>query len=766
MLKKCHSERPDPERSEGEGTRGISIGDASGFALSMTLYFLFFISFAYAKEMKKPEPRLHFKAVRHSQDLATNLITLEGHVEVRYENNLLEAGKVVIDKNKNMAVATDNVRLYIPSEFTEIKAHEIHFNYKDRTGVFISAHVKSGYTRLVGKKIFKLGEKQYEMRNGFFSTCDVKEGESCPWKIWSHRTKVTLGDYATATHPVFLAEGFPIFYSPFIFFPVKKERQSGLLLPDFGVSDVSGFRLKNMLFLALGRSHDVTLGLEYLSKRGLKPDLEYRYVIDDRSSGMLNAYFIRDREFFGDFGKRDRFAVDYNHKLYFYPNFFNKADIQLISDRDYVKDFDLDVGGREDPGLEAKLLQGYNLENISFNLEGIIYQDLLSPFPRDSNQGITHKLPEFKVVVHHTRYFGLPFLFGSDLSYVNFRNEGDDFIDKNGDQIYNEGVDELKRAQRLDVFPRISWPVTVKPYFEWIPVLGFQETHWWIPTGDRNKNRQMLDILQTLKTNIGRIFHIGGKKIQKIKHIIEPSVSYHYLPFIRIDRGLPDFDGIDTIKNTNLIGWSLQNRLVFKGIDGTTPYYFDGLRLAASQNFNMIEQRKEDEPRRPFSSVSTVLSSQLSHFILSMEADLPVYGDRRLSRLSNQIQYQDPFLNSYRINYTFTDPAEQNSIGALIDLNFIKVLKLKFLLNYSFDRDIFLEKVYKAIYYPTSKCWALNMTFSDALDKGFSFNVGVNLLFGDNLLSFAGLKQEGELKRLRLFPKNEIDPTLTNAAPY
>ena len=58
------------------------------------------------------------------------------------------------------------------------------------------------------------------------------------------------------------------------------------------------------------------------------------------------------------------------------------------------------------------------------------------------------------------------------------------------------------------------------------------------------------------------------------------------------------------------------------------------------------------------------------------------------------------------------------------------------------------------------------MTFSDALDKGFSFNVGVNLLFGDNLLSFAGLKQEGELKRLRLFPKNEIDPTLTNAAPY
>lgn len=721
-------------------------------------------SLGYPETKKEEAPRLYFKAVKHSQDLATNLVTLEGHVEVRYQNSLLEAGKVIVDKNKNTVVATDNVRLSIPSELTDIKAHEIYFDYVHRTGEFTNAHVKSGYTRLIGKKIFKVGEKKYEMHNGSYTTCDIKEGESCPWKIWSHRAKVTIGEYATATHPIFTVVGFPVFYSPFIFFPVKKERQSGVLMPDFGISDVSGFRLKNSLFLALGRSHDATVAVEYLSKRGIKPELEYRYILDNLSQGKLNVYFLRDRAFFSDFGRRDRYAADYTHQIYFFPNFYNKADIQFVSDDDYVKDFDLDIGGREDAGLEAKLLQGWGLENVSFNVEGVIYEDLLSPFPKDSNQDITHKLPEFRTVLHQTDYFGLPFLFGGDLSYVNFRNEGDDFIDKNGNQIYNEGIDELKRAQRLDLFPKISRPVSVKPYFEWVPSAGFRETHWWIPEGDFNKNRMMFETVQTLRTNFGRVFHVDGKKILKIKHLIEPSASYQYSPFIKIDDELPKFDGVDEIRTSNSVSYGLQNRLIFKGLDGKIPYYFDGLRLEASQSFNILEQKRKEESKRPFSPVRAVLSSEVGRLRLSTEADFPVYGETRLSRLSNQLQYHDPFFNSYSINYTFAEPiGEFSTLRSVVDLGFLRILQLKFLLNYSFDKDRFLEKVYQATYYPATKCWALSMTFSDTIDKGFSFNVGVNLLFGENLLSFAGLKQEGEFKRVSLFPKNSEKPLQLNS---
>jgi len=705
-------------------------------------------------------PKLRFKAKRHSQDLTTNIIELEGHVEVQYLDNRLEAGFVRIDKNNFTVVARDHVRLSIPSEDTEVKAHEIHFNYKEKTGEFINAVVVSGFSRLRAKKITKVGPKKYEMYKGSYTTCQVGEDEACPWKILTHRAKVELGGYATASHPVFLVQGVPIFYSPFLFFPVKNERQSGLLFPEFGVSDRSGFRLRNALFLALGRSHDSTLGVEYLSKRGLKYDVEYRYQLDGLSSGKLNVFMLRDRKFEEEFGKRNRFAVSFVQQYFFKPNLFNKADIQVISDEFYVQDFDLDIRGREDAGLEAKLLQGYNLDNFSFNLEGVFFRKLLSPSPTDSNQETTHKLPEFKAVAHQTSYFNLPFQMGGDLSFVNFASEAEDFLDKNGNETFDQGVDEIIRAQRLDVFPKVSMAFNFKPYFEWLPQVGFRETHWWLPLGF-NKNRQIFDFLQTLRTNFGRIFNYDGEVIKKIKHIVEPSVVYHYSPFIKKDEGLPAFDDIDDISTTNLLTYSLSNRFIFKRVEkDASPFYFDGIRFDLSQDFDVLEQRRNGSKREPFGDLKTILSSTLTNFSMSTEADFAMYGDDRLVRLAHQMAYRDPFSNSYSLNYTLIDQEDGNSLNALVKLGFLEVLKFDFFINYSFEDDVFLKNIYRATYFPPSKCWALDMTFEDSRDKGFSLNVGVNLLFGQNLLSFAGMKQQGLSKSVSLFPDKEREPEL------
>ena len=88
-------------------------------------------------------------------------------------------------------------------------------------------------------------------------------------------------------------------------------------MPEFGISEQSGYRLLNSFFLTLGRSRDATFDLEYYSKRGLKHGLEYRQSFKDQSDMIFRGNFIRDREFRKDYDIQSRYAVDHVHQYYF-----------------------------------------------------------------------------------------------------------------------------------------------------------------------------------------------------------------------------------------------------------------------------------------------------------------------------------------------------------------------------------------------------------------------------------------------------------------
>ena len=586
----------------------------------------------------------------------------------------------------------------------------------------------------------------------------MKEDETCPWQIWSYKADVTMGGYATAAHPVFLAGGVPIFYSPFLFFPVKSERQSGFLLPEFGGSDISGFQLRNSLFLALGRSHDATTSLEYLTKRGFKEGLEYRYMLNPLSSGKLNAYYLQDREFVRDFGYRERYVLTYDHAIYSTPNLFNKATVRVSSDSEYVKDFQKDITGRQDAGLETKLLQGLTTENFSFNLEGTYYQSLLNSDPRKTSRDIIHRLPEFTMAMNQSDYLGLddkigvPFLFGTSFSYVNFYALGGEFKDTNNNGVYDEGTDSLLRAHRTDIFPSISMPFKVGRYFELVPQMGARQTHWWLSEGDHNKNRLMLDITPAISTNINRIFNYGGKVVQKIKHLIEPKVTYHYSPFVILDDTIPVFDGLDQLATVHTASWEFQNRFIFRTRDKKTSAinYWDGLRLAFNQDYNILTAQSSNvSDRRPWGDVRGVLGASLAGFTATSETDYDVYR-HWVTRISHGMQYNDPWANVYRLNYVRKRKEPSHTVNGGAGFHFIDILKFNFSLNYDLFNDRFLEKIYQATYFPKSKCWALNLNFEDKRDSGFAFSAGVSVLFGEDHLSLARLYQQGEEQNLRL----------------
>ena len=86
--------------------------------------------------------------------------------------------------------------------------------------------------------------------------------------------------YAKLKHTRFKVGKAPIFYLPWLLWPVKTDRASGFLMPDFGNSNSRGYFLGTALFWAMRRNMDTTFYMDYYSIAGPAGGLEYRYVSD------------------------------------------------------------------------------------------------------------------------------------------------------------------------------------------------------------------------------------------------------------------------------------------------------------------------------------------------------------------------------------------------------------------------------------------------------------------------------------------------------
>ncbi len=108
--------------------------------------------------------------------------------------------------------------------------------------------------------------------------------------------------------------GVPIFYTPWISFPVGDQPKSGLLFPTVGSSSRSGTQVAVPYYWFLAPNYDATLTTRWYSSRGLRLDPELRFL-SERSRSQLNVeYLIDDRERGGSRG-----VIDWRHVTRFAP---------------------------------------------------------------------------------------------------------------------------------------------------------------------------------------------------------------------------------------------------------------------------------------------------------------------------------------------------------------------------------------------------------------------------------------------------------------
>lgn len=210
---------------------------------------------------------------------------------------------VAAEGDETRIVAEGNAVLFAPDAF--ITARRFTYLASAGTGTFEDAN---GFLSLgpntdlrafggqkpdvyfTGERLERLGPRRFRVTNGGWTACVQPTPR---WQFTTGSMLVELDDYVLAMHTVLRVKGVPLFYWPLLYYPIQSDqRATGFLMPSLGTSTFRGSALSNAFFWALGRSHDATLYHDWFTRAGQGAGAEYRYVASPESSGNVRAYWF------------------------------------------------------------------------------------------------------------------------------------------------------------------------------------------------------------------------------------------------------------------------------------------------------------------------------------------------------------------------------------------------------------------------------------------------------------------------------------------
>jgi LPS-assembly protein len=165
-----------------------------------------------------------------------------------------------------------------------------------------------------------------------FTTCPK---EDPAWQL--HASSITLDTHArigTGRGAVVDFKDVPIFYIPWLSFPLSNDRKSGFLFPTFGNSSTSGFELAVPYYWNIAPNIDFTFEPMEYQKRGLDLGGELRYMTSHDHGDFAFDYLPHDR-----LADEDRSHVKLTHVEELPDGWQLSVNAENVSDPLYFEDF-------------------------------------------------------------------------------------------------------------------------------------------------------------------------------------------------------------------------------------------------------------------------------------------------------------------------------------------------------------------------------------------------------------------------------------------
>jgi len=727
------------------------------------------------KTLNEPDLPWHIVADQLSYDDQAKVYIAEGDVEITKADKKITADNIRFDHENMRVEASGNIVVFSGED--KISADSLTFDLDKEQGQLSNSRIflKRNNFHIWTSDLEKTGPETYEAEKATVTTCD---GDKPDWKITGRDLNVTIEGYGYAFHAAFWVKNIPIFYSPWVGFPVKTKRQTGLLTPRAGYSNRKGYEYSQPFFWAINQSSDATLYWHAMTERGNKFGVEYRYSLSPLSKGTTMFDFLDDQridsvtgddEEGNDWGyeeddeddilrtNSDRywFRTKNNQEL---PDNFNALlDLDIVSDQDYLTDFkrghtgfqetrryyDSAFGRDLDEYNDTVRLNRFNVNRSwsRFNLNAEVrwYDDVVAR-TQDLDDTTVQRLPFIRFTGSKQAVGNTPFLYDLDTSYTYFYRET------------TTTSNSVTQDHRFDIHPRLYLPLNLGPYLSFEPSLGLRETMWKIqaydtPPQDSDEDqflhREMYDVGAVLSSEVYRIFNTAK---HRLKHTMTPRINYSYIPD-EDQTDYPEFDSIDRIEPENEITYSLTNLFVLRGLDkrameqqddGPVYQYHQIVRFDIGQTYDIREAREDDplewnngETQEPFSPIYARLDiTPEQYFRLSATADWSIY-DHEMESRSISAYLSDRRGDSLGLTHQFTretDSASEDGVDSFAAEGTLQVTR-PLSLTARYERDLYtdndLETSFGILY--ASQCWSLNLAYTKDVDEIiYSFEIKLN----------------------------------------
>jgi len=395
-------------------------------------------------------------------------LLLKGYVDIRYGDLRLQADEVRYVPATKDCFAEGNVVL--DSGSTRLTADRVEYNLDTQTGVFIRAR---GYAEpsfyFEAAEVRKVEGDRFTIRDATFTTCTQ------PVPYWSFRVArgtLHLENYAYLHHVSFRAERAPIFYTPYLVWPLKEDRATGLLFPEFGYSQSRGFVLSNAFYWAIRRNMDATFFLDYYAEAGFGEGLEYRYVPSAGGKGQFTGAYIHDQVV-----DRNRYSLNLNHRQELPSDFRLVASLNNVSDFDYYRDFQRDLRVSTNPVILSFAYLTRSWSNYSFNIRAErrkqLFNVLEQSFPATPGGAVTTTFveePFTNLIEPSVEWRGSRQHLGNSPLYFAFESSLDNF--QKSTSLFTTTY------QRFDLFPTFSAPLRLAPWLDVNPTVGIRSTYY------------------------------------------------------------------------------------------------------------------------------------------------------------------------------------------------------------------------------------------------------------------------------------------------
>jgi len=521
------------------------------------------------------------------EQIAEGELLLSGDVDLRYGELRLLADKVHFNDSTHMVLAEGNVVAMFGK--SQISGDRLEMNVETKLATVWNAH---GYMDpdviFQAEKLERIAEDKVVITNGTVTTC------SQPTPYWAfHVSSATLhlDHYAHMRNVAFKVEKAPIIYLPYLIWPMKQDRASGLLLPNVGYSKQRGSFIGNALYLVMGRSQDATLFFDKYGKSGTGLGYEYRFVPAARGDGMFTGYYLRDSvPDPADPNKdlsRTRYRFKFTENQRFANGFRLLADLNKVSDLDYYLDFERDITQTTSPTVFSHIDIVRNWRNYSLNFRA----DRQEQFISTAEDLTLQRLPELEMRARGIRFGRTPFylsfetsagVYNRDRRFEVLRDPNLPASDPNNADPFAERLETT--YQRLDLFPTISASFTPTAWLDISPSISGRETFYsqsLVDPSDPNSSFSDQSITREFAafnlTMVGpRLFRLFGDPkrtdVTVRKHTFEPRVVYSYIPEVSDGENVIRFDDVDTLRgDKNQLTYSLTSRLFARRPETQAP---------------------------------------------------------------------------------------------------------------------------------------------------------------------------------------------------